>query len=92
MIMSRFTVEHLRARVDEFNSWLTDAGALVRFEVSNHNGYMAVDEYMIDTYGNRFGKGINRTVGSGNPKGAYNEAHLSCIDILKRIEQNNYND
>lgn len=86
--MARFTLTTLRGGIEEINGWLASAGAKVRFEVGGRNGYQAVDEYTVDTDGNRLGSGVNRMVGSGTFKQTYDEAYEAYNGILRKIERN----
>jgi hypothetical protein len=81
----RYTITDLRHGIDEINSWLEAAGALVRFEEHGRNGYQAVDEYPIDQNGQRVGSGVNRMVGSGTSRETYQEAHDAYQGIVRNL-------
>lgn len=62
----RFTVKDLRSVIADINVLLE--GSPIRLIVGGRNGCQAVDEYPVDTDGNRIGSGINRNVCCGTSK------------------------
>ena len=73
--MSRFSVTLLRAEIAKINGLLTDAGILTRLECGGRNGYQAVDEYSVDSDGNRIGSGVNKNVVCGTSRECSDSAH-----------------
>ncbi len=87
--MARFTVKSLRDGIDNINTWLTAAGASVRFECGARDGCQVVDEYNVDDDGNRVDNYVNRTVGSGSSREAYEKAFMAYDGIVYKIELDN---
>jgi hypothetical protein len=69
--MSRFLKADLCRAVASFNLAMANDGCSKRFEVSGRNGYQAVDEYSVDSLGDRIGSGVDRNVGCGTAREVY---------------------
>lgn len=88
--MARFTVRNLRESLEEINEGLAEAGADVRFGLFPRNNYQAVDEYEVDSEGNRTGSGCRRNVGCGTSKevnGYCWDAYYAIINRMNREEK-----
>lgn len=59
---------NLRADVDEINNWLKAGGYPYRLETGGSYGRQSVDEYSVDTEGNRIGTGMNYRVVIGSSR------------------------
>lgn len=82
---TRFTKAELERRIEEINKDFEEAGALVRFITGHRNGYNTVDEYSVRKDGSRVGSGVNRMVGSGTPREAYNESYDVYCGIVREL-------
>ena len=64
----RCTPKQLEHEVTRINGLLAEMGVDTRVESHGRNGYQAVDEYSVDTHGNRIGSGVNRNVCCGTSR------------------------
>ena len=85
--MTRYTTKRLAERIETINSWLEADGSLIRFEEQGRNGYNAVDEYSVNSDGDRVGSGCNRNVGCGTPRECAGYAEQAYSDEVARIRR-----
>ena len=66
--MSRYTVATLRTAIAKINDSLLREGSDTLLDQGGRNGYQAVDEYSVDSDGNRIGSGITRNICCGTSR------------------------
>jgi len=80
--MANFTVKNLRADVDTINDWLRAGGYPYRLETGGSYGRQSVDEYSVDTEGNRIGTGVNYRVVSGSSRECSHAAYAYYGEVV----------
>ncbi len=86
MARSRYTITNLRSDLEKLNSYLEEAGSLLRIEENGRNGYQAVDEYEIDESGER-PNSCRRMVCGGTSRECYDAAYDWYQGVIRRIER-----